>query len=112
MTAPAWLERFIHPSFFVFIMTSIIGGIVWGVQLNYSIMTMTENIGQLKIRTTAYDEISRETVQHLARVAYKLDTMDARLSKEEQRTDKHIDDAYAWRQKVIQIEERLKLHDK
>lgn len=59
---------------------ALLGGVVWGVQLNYAVVSHTEALGQLKGRMQNNEQLDYEQNEQLARIAIILEQLEKRIS--------------------------------
>lgn len=64
---------------------ALMGGIVWGVQLNFAVVSHTAAIGELKGRQIENEAIDHEQNEQLARIAIILEQLEKRINRLEDR---------------------------
>lgn len=72
---PSWYEKWINPTTIL----ALLGGIVWGVQLNFAVISNTNNIGTLQSILEKKDSGYHAQNQQLARVAIILENIERRV---------------------------------
>ena len=97
----AWVDRWFSPQTVVV----IVGFIIWLVQLNFAVMTLTDAMAKLDgtVNTNSRNHI--ETSSVLNRTVILLDNMDRRMEKLEESVESHEKEAEQWKRKIIQLEQ-------
>jgi len=95
----AW-DTLVSPGMIIFILSSIFGGIVWGVQVNGWALDNRERIGRLE--ATQSDQ-----AQLLQRTALLLDALTERVREMKEAERVHLREAESWRQKILLNEQRI-----
>lgn len=60
---------------------SVFGGVVWGVQLNYSVMTLKEEVGAVQNQASSAEDEVEELSDAVLRTSLILDNIERRLSE-------------------------------
>jgi len=95
----AW-DTLVSPGMIIFILSSIFGGIVWGVQVNGWALDNRERIGRLE--ATQSDQ-----AQMLQKTALLLDSLTERVREMKEAERVHMREAESWRQKILLNEQRI-----
>jgi len=101
---PDWLERWISPAGVLLLM----GGIVWGVQLNVAVMQLTEAVSADKanMQTLSAQIQSISTTQ--ARTAVILQHLEKTIEATDKHVAEHERESSTWKQRIIRLEEGVK----
>lgn len=75
-TAP-WYEKWINPSSVL----ALLGGVVWGVQLNFAVLANSENIGHLRASTQKVQTTDQRQNEQLARISVILENIERRVGR-------------------------------
>jgi len=102
MTMPNWLTQFISPAGILL----LFGGVVWGVQLNIAVMSLTGTVKQQEIRIKEISKQDQETIQMMIKTTAILDNLTRRFEKVENVLETHE----GWKHRIIRLEENM--HDK
>ena len=95
----AW-DTLVSPGMIIFILSSIFGGVVWGVQVNGWALDNRERIGRLE--ATQSDQ-----AQLLQKTALLLDALTDKVSEMKETERVHLREAESWRQKILLNEQRI-----
>ena len=96
----AW-DTLVSPGMVIFILSSIFGGIVWGVQVNGWALDNRERIGRLE--ATQSDQ-----AQLLQKTALLLDALTERVGEMKKAELIHMKEAESWRQRILLNEQQIK----
>lgn len=104
---PRFLDKWITPT----TLLAILGGIVWGVQLNAAVLSLTDAVGRYSNELDRAQEINATQTVALARTAEILAQVQKRLDKAETHVIEHEKDAEIWKRKIMSNEAALdRLH--
>lgn len=104
----AWIDKWIRPTTLV----TVIGAIIWGVQLNFAILQQTEINAQQASLIVTLDEAHRELQLQEARTSLLLDQVSVRLADVTKRVLEHDKEAEQWKRKILLMEQQINNHSK
>ena len=89
-------------------LTIMFGAIVWGVQLNFAIINLTDKLGEID----AEADVSQRTQRDIAATVLKATLMMDEMEKDVLAVVKHVNDhnkeSAEWKQRILILEERLR----
>lgn len=108
---PKWWDKWINPT----TMLAVLGGIVWGIQLNFAVITQTSDIAKLEELSDARQVVNTQQNTQLTRISVILGQVVDKLDGVEDYDDEHEKESHSWKRKIElnthrldQIEEKLK----
>lgn len=106
---PHWFDKWVNPTTVI----ALIGGIIWGVQLNMAVLQHSSDIGVVKQSNKEIEQMVKVHDNNMVRVSTLLDGVAQRIDRKETQFDEHLKDAEEWKRKIL-INERaiLKDHEK
>jgi hypothetical protein len=73
---PHWWDKWVNPT----TVLAMIGGVVWGIQLNMAVIDHTQKIGKIANTLAQQQTLLQTQSNSLARVTVILDTMERRIT--------------------------------
>ena len=101
--APHWWDKWVNPT----TVLALIGGIIWGIQLNSLVLQHTSQISALQTQQNQTIQVDHEQNKQLTRITTILSGLVERIEKDEQRFDKHVDEGEVWKRNIEVNEKRL-----
>ena len=86
----------------------LLGGIVWGVQLNINAMMQAKRLARLEARQDEYEQTMALISKDLVRVGLILDNLEKDIEKAVDHVEEHDKEAESWKQRIVRLEERYK----
>jgi hypothetical protein len=84
----------------------LLGGITWGVQLNVSIMNLTNKVSNLAGKTDKMSTELMESTRNNLRVSMLLTQLEKDAEKALRHAEEHEKDSAEWRQRIVALEVR------
>ena len=89
----------------------LLGGIVWGVQLNVATMNLNAGVVTLTERVAAVEKESEIIGDNLLRTTIVLEAMEIRMIKALEHVENHNKESEDWKRRIVILEEMLRRHD-
>jgi len=86
----------------------LLGGIVWGVQLNVATMNLSSQMSELNAKQGNISDRLLEVSDNSLRTTLLMKQLTERMAEMDADVDVHFDEAEDWKLKIIAIEERMR----
>lgn len=100
---PHWWDKWVNPT----TVLSLIGGIVWGIQLNMAVVDHSAQIGAINGRLDAHQQLLSEQAQALARSSVILEGIEIRMREYNESMNTHFRSANEIHRQVVANTTRL-----
>lgn len=99
-----WLTRWLTPEVFLL----LLGGIVWGVQLNIGFVKLTEAVSQLAAENQKQNALMAETTLVLKEITLMHAELRRDFEEEKERDEDHRSNAEQWKRRIALLEQLSK----
>ena len=93
---PHWWDKWVNPT----TVLALIGGIVWGIQLNMAVVDHTGKIGAINGRLDAHQLLLQEQATTMAKTAVILQNIQDKLVNVAEDVSEHKADSGEWKQRI------------
>jgi len=104
---PHWWDKWVNPT----TVLAMIGGIVWGIQLNMAVVDHTAEIGKLSAMLTAQQSLLQQQSNSVARISVILDALERRVSGNEVAIKQDAVEVGRMKGLIISNQERVRALD-
>lgn len=86
----------------------LIGGVVWGVQLNVATMNLTAEMVTQQSRLEKLEDEAEDTQENLLRTTLILEGMEIRMINALEHVENHNKESEDWKRRIVVLEEMQK----
>jgi len=102
MTIPQWAQAWLSPAGVLV----VIGGIVWGIQLNIGYVMLAEKVAANTVSIKAISKSLEVTAINNATTSIILEAMREDIKHSSDHITKHDSESGVWKERIIKLEER------
>lgn len=85
----------------------LVGGIVWGIQLNVAVLNLTKDSAEQQQQLTEVTAMLSSIAKTQATSSYIMDRMEHDLEETKDQAEHHDREANNWKHRIIRLEEKL-----
>lgn len=100
---PKWWDKFVSPAG----MLMLLGGIVWGIQLNVAVMQHTSELSAIHERAQSSAAMNQEQNMQLTRISLILSTLVDDVDDVQDDNSSHEREAESWKRLIESNKQRL-----
>ena len=103
MTLPNWVTNWISPAGLMVVM----GGVIWGIQLNAIVLMHSERLAEIKTDMAAHELRDLEWGKTLGHTVVLLAELEKRVESNTRHAEEHEKEAANWKYKIIELESKI-----
>jgi hypothetical protein len=88
----------------------VIGGVIWGVQLNVATMNLTAEITTQQDRISRLEQDAEHTHENLLRTTLVLEAMEIRMIEALEHVENHNTESEDWKRRIVVLEAMMERH--
>lgn len=96
--SPHWFDKWVNPTTVI----ALIGGIIWGVQLNMAVVQLSESMGSVRDRLEYHQQMLVELSKTNVQMATILERLEEQVKENGDNHEEHLKDAEVWKQRILE----------